>query len=92
MWKRDWDRLPGADLIRQGVSDADAGLESIPALLVSIGAARLARCGIVVSHPFPKPENRLYQLLEAEHGDGAHSKFNSLLRLLLSFERSVEFA
>jgi hypothetical protein len=92
MWKRQWDALPGAELIREGLCDADAGRESIPALIVSIGASRLARCGIVVSRPLSKPEPRLYELLEKEHGDGAHSKYNALLRRLVSFERSVESA
>jgi hypothetical protein len=90
MWKRHWDALPGAELIRQGLLDSAAGRESIPALLVSIGAARLARAGIVVAHPLTKPEPRLYDLLEKEHGDGAHSKYNGLLRRLMSFERSLE--
>jgi hypothetical protein len=90
MWKPQWDALPGADLIRQGLHDADAGRESVASLLVSIGAARLARSGIVVTHPFPKPEPRLYDLLEKEHGDGAHSKYNALLGRLMSFERSLE--
>lgn len=90
MRKEEWDGLPGAQLIQQGLRDADDGLESIPALLVSIGAARLARSGIVVMRPFPKPEPKLYELLEKEHGDGAHSKYNALLRRLMSFERSVE--
>lgn len=92
MWKEQWDALPAAELIRQGLLDADAGRETIPALLVSIGASRLERSGIVVAHPFPKPEPRLYELLEEEHGDGAHSKYNALLRRLMSFERSVESA
>jgi hypothetical protein len=90
MWKEQWDALPGAELIRQGLRDVDAGRESMQALLVSIGAARLARAGIVVAHPLSEPEPRLYELLEKEHGDGAHSKYNALLRRLMSFERSVE--
>ena len=38
--------LPGADLVREGIADLERGVESIPALLVSIGAPRLARAGI----------------------------------------------
>ena len=92
MWKEQWDALPGAELIREGLRDADAGRESIPALLVSIGAMRLARSGILVARPLSRPESRLYELLQGEHGDGAHSKYNALLRRLMSFERSVESA
>jgi len=89
-WNEKWDAVPGAELIRQGLSDRDSAQESIPALLVSIGAARLARCGIVVARPLPEPEARLYQLLELTLGDGAHSKYNALLRRLLKFERGIE--
>ena len=92
MWKGQWDALPGAELIRQGIRDAETGQESIAALVVSIGAARLARCGLVVAHAFDGPERRLYDLLQNEHGDGAHSKYNALLRRLMRFERSVESA
>jgi hypothetical protein len=35
------------------------------------------------------PEHRLYQLLAAAHGDAAHSRYNALLRRLVSFERAA---
>jgi len=38
--------LPGADLVEQGVQDLAAGRESVEALLVSIGAPRLAAPGL----------------------------------------------
>src|SRR5438093_38199 len=33
--------LPGADLVEQGIADLAHGVESVPALLVSIGGPRL---------------------------------------------------
>lgn len=36
------------------------------------------------------PELRLYRLLCREEGRGAYSRYNSLLRRLVSFERALE--
>ena len=84
------DALPGADVIREGFRDLEAGVESVPALLVLIGAPRLRRLGFdVIDTPY-LPEDRLYEKLVASHGDGAHSQYNSLIRLLVSFERAAE--
>lgn len=86
------DALPGADLIRDGLRDLAAGVESIPALLVLVGAPRLRDLGLDVEDPFGGdfPEHRLYDRLAAIHGDDAHSKYNALIRRLVSFERATE--
>ncbi|MGQ0732157.1 MAG: hypothetical protein ACT4QD_00725, partial [Acidobacteriota bacterium] len=55
-----WASLPGADLIAAGLADLEAGVESVPALLVSIGAPRLALLGIGVPDTPAQPERRLY--------------------------------
>lgn len=82
---------PGEDLIEQGIADLQAGIETIPSLLVSIGAPRLRRIGIdVPPRTFPTPEHRLYRLLSQDDPDGAHSKYNSLIRRLVSYERAAE--
>jgi hypothetical protein len=81
--------VPGEDLILQGVRDLRAGVESVEALLVSVGSPRLRRLGIVVDEPLPDPEGRLYELLREEHGDAAHSRYNALIRRLVSFERAA---
>jgi hypothetical protein len=86
------DGLPGAELIRKGVDDLAIGADSVEALLVSIGAPRLARLGIDIPSPLPSPEHRLYELLRAEDADGAHSRYNALIRRLVSFERAAECA
>lgn len=51
--------LPGGDLIRRGIDDRARGLDSIEALLVSIGAPRLTRFGFEVPDPIPEPERQL---------------------------------
>jgi len=84
--------LPGADLVEKGLADLAAGVESVEALLVSIAAPRLTRLGFGVSSPFPDAEHRLYNLLAAGDADGAHSRYNALIRRLVSFERAAECA
>jgi hypothetical protein len=82
--------LPGADIIARGLRDLAEGRESDAALLVSIGAPRLRRIGIPVGDTIPYPEHRLYQLLHAADSDAAHSRYNALIRRLVSFERAAE--
>jgi hypothetical protein len=84
--------LPGGDLIGTGLADLDRACESIPSLLVSIGAPRLARAGFSAGKPFDRPELRLYALLAAEDPASAHSRYNALIRRLVSFERAAECA
>jgi hypothetical protein len=81
--------LPGSDLVAKGLRDLDEGVESAEALLVSIGAPRLGGLGIEVARPLENPEGRLYDLLADQHGDAAHSRYNALVRRLISFERAV---
>ncbi len=86
-----FESLPGSELILAGIEDLKRNVESVPALLVSIGAPRLRRLGLPVpGHTLPSPEHRLYELLQREKGDGAHSSYNALIRRLVSFERAAE--
>jgi hypothetical protein len=83
--------LPGGDLIDEGVSDLRAGRETIAALLVAIGSPRLRRLGFDLPDSLPKdPEHRLYDLLSQDGPDSAHSRYNALIRRLVSFERAAE--
>jgi hypothetical protein len=82
--------LPGQDLIDRGIADLGRGVVSIEALLVSIGAPRLRRIGIAIRQPIPSPERRLYDLLAESDPDSAHSRYNALIRRLVSFERAAE--
>ena len=82
---------PGEDIIEQGLADLADGKETIPSLLVSIGASRLREAGLVISHStFPSPEHRLYAQLNADDSDSAHSRYNALIRRLVSFEHALE--
>lgn len=85
--------LPGADLVAKGVSDLERGEASNEAWLVSIGATRLRDyAGVDVRSPLPNPEAGLYDALAAEDSDSAHSRYNALVRRLVSFERAAERA
>ncbi len=84
--------LPGADLVQRGVVDLAGDVVSIEALLVSIGAPRLAALGIRIEGALASPERRLYDLLAAEDSDSAHSRYNAFIRRLVSFERAAECA
>jgi hypothetical protein len=87
------DALPGGDLVQAGIDDLARGVESIPALLVSIGADRLGRAGLAVPAPvLASPERRLYDLLAKDDPDAAHSRYNALIRRLVSCERALECA
>jgi hypothetical protein len=43
-----------------------------------------------VSNPFSSPEHRLYELLAADGSDSAHSRYNALVRRLVSYESAAE--
>ena len=79
--------LPGHDLIAQGLDDLVAGAETAAALLVSIGAPRLRQLGLQITDQIPGGEHRLYELLSRTDPDSAHSRYNALVRRLVSFER-----
>ena len=84
--------LPGAELIEKGIGDLRNGVVSAEAFLVSIGAPRLRRIGLDVPPPLPSPEHGLYELLSRVESDSAHSRYNALVRRLVSFERAAECA
>ncbi len=84
--------LPGAELVEQGLEDLVAGDETVESLLVSIAASRLRTLGYSIPFVFDEPEMRLYGLLSAELGDGAHGRYNSLIRRVVSFQRAAACA
>jgi hypothetical protein len=85
-------KLPGADLVETGIVDLERGAETAEALLVSIGAPRLTQLGMQIPKPLANPEHRLYELLSRDDPDDAHSRYNALIRRLVSFERAAECA
>ena len=84
--------LPGEALLREGLADFRSGRCTIPACLVGMARSRLRRAGLitgVVASSFPEPERQLYRLLRQEGGD-AYSRYNALLRELVSFEQALD--
>jgi hypothetical protein len=83
--------LPGAELVLQGLEDLEHGRESVPSLLVQIGAPKLRSLGVAVPvrEDVSSPEHRLYARLGAEDPRTAHSRYNALVRRLVSFERAL---
>ena len=82
---------PGGDLIRQGLEDLAQGRESEAAFLVLIGAPRLQRLRLKIpAGNATPPEHKLYELLAESDPDSAHSRYNALIRRLVSFERAAE--
>ena len=90
--------LPGAALVLSGLealqalARGDRADFSQEALLVAIGAKRLRAAGLAVPHApgWPKhPELALYRAIGDTHSD-AHSRYNALVRRLVSFERALE--
>jgi hypothetical protein len=84
--------LPGAELVEKGLADLAERRETVESLLVSVGAPRLRELGFELLSPFEDAEERLYLLLARDDPDGAHSRYNALVRRLVSFERTAESA
>ena len=84
--------LPGEALLRQGLTDFQGGRCTIPACLVGMARTRLRRAGLLtgeVASSLVEPELRLYRLLRQEGGD-AYSRYNALVRELVSFEQALD--
>ncbi len=89
----DLSALPGGDLIAKGLADLRSGEESAEALLVQVGAPRLRSLGFSVPDRVGGPaEHRLYALLAASDANSAHTRYNALIRRLVSFERAAACA
>jgi hypothetical protein len=84
--------LPAEELVRQGLADFQSGLCTIPSCLVRIARPRLSRAGLMPQGDqgqSSEAELELYDLLKREGGD-AYSRYNSLLRELVSFENALD--
>lgn len=85
--------LPGEDLVTDGIKDLENSVVSIASLVVSIGFPRLRRLGMVLPTPVTdSPEHDLYKLLARSDPATAHSRYNALVRRLVSYERAAECA
>ena len=84
------DKLPGADLLRQGLRDTHAGRLSVESCLVEIARPRLELSGLLAPAPHRlDAEIQLYYLL-GEQTPNPHGRFNSLLRELVSLEHALD--
>ena len=90
----DFAGLPGSDLALRGLDDLAHGNLSEFSLLILIARPRLSRLGISmtntlvgVKEPF---EHALYSFLEKKFPEDAYSRYNSLIRRIVSFERALE--
>lgn len=93
MKQMEYEALPGGEIVERGVRDLHRGVASIEALVVSIGASRLRAAGLGIPEPtLSDPEHALYLRLAEEDPDSAHSRYNALVRRLVSFERALECA
>lgn len=88
----EWTGFPFGDTIQEGLRDLERygeRAETIPALIVSIGAPKLSFLGIQVPATVSRPERKLYDCIEKNYPDrNPHSFYNSLIRRLVSFEHA----
>ncbi len=85
--------LPGSDLVAKGIDDLRGGELTVEALLVAVGAPRLRSIGLEIP-AMPalsaSPELALYAAVCDSGAGDAHSRYNALIRRLVSFERAME--
>jgi len=81
--------LPGYEIIAPGYEDLKQNRETVGALLLSMSRPNLERMGIFLPAVIQEPDVKLYRFLQKEHDDNAHSRYNSLIRLLISFEKTI---
>jgi hypothetical protein len=87
------ERLPGADLVAQGLADLAEGSLTEEALLVAAAAPRLRALGLDVAPvAVEAPLHRLYAVLAAADARNAHSRYNALIGRVVSFARAAEHA
>ena len=85
--------LPGSDLVAAGIDGLRRGELTVEALLVAVGTRRLRGAGMEIPNvpDLPDaPELVLYAALGRTHPGDAHSRYNGLVRRLVSFERALE--
>lgn len=83
--------LPGAERILEGLKDHQENRHSKAACLVRMARRRLIKAGLLEPSP-PHDDGAeldLYHLLSHE-GNQAHSRYNALIRELVSFEHALD--
>jgi hypothetical protein len=92
MKTKDDPRLPGEELVEQGLADLARGEVTDAGLLVLVAGPRLRRLGVAVperqsERPF---EHQLYERIEDRMGPAAHSYYNGLIRRMASYAGILE--
>ena len=84
--------LPGAERIVEGLKDYHDGRHSIPACFVRMARPRLIRAGMMSASPTHDDgaELQLYQLLSTSGDSHSYSRYNALVRELISFEHALD--
>lgn len=84
--------LPGEELVRQGLADLQSGELTLAAHLVALAAPRLRRANLLSRLPEAieiDTELKIYRHLREQGGD-AYSRYNSLVREIVSFEQALD--
>lgn len=88
----DLEQYPGGDLIKQGILDSQENRKTIFSCLIQIAFPTLSKMNILPSEiqllNQEDAELTLYRILKSETGD-AYSRYNALIRQLISFERAI---
>lgn len=94
MEDREFEELPGAEIVLAGIADLKAGSASINALAVQSAAPRLQALGFEAggAEGETPAAHRLYQQLHRDLGDAAHSRYNAILGRVTSFAQAAERA
>ena len=85
--------VPGQDLIEAGLAAIERGEWTAEALLIAIGAPRLRFIGLRLpdlSSAPDHPELALYHALGRIYPNDTHSRYNALIRRLVSYEQEME--
>lgn len=88
------DELPGADLVAEGLADLSAGRETVAAHAVAMASTRLRAAGLEVPERVrtTPAAHLLYEELAREDPRNAHSRYNAIVRRVVSFARAAEHA
>jgi hypothetical protein len=86
--------LPGAEIVLAGVADLEAGRESVNASAVKAAATRLSTVGVAIEEGAGEgpAAHELYAQLSEQLGDGAYSRYRSILARVESFAGAAEIA
>lgn len=83
--------LPGAERVLEGLEDYRENRISMAACLVRMARPRLSKIGLMDSIPLQDDgaELELFDLLQHQ-GNQAYSRYNALIRELVSFEKALD--